>query len=152
MKLRESSLSSNTIQIFPEEYLVYHLRSQFLGNWTDSVKLQMSSVWAQYLGQSQMNFSGWEEPCWSLPVTLIQFILRIIIDTKLRKGSCITLAPKKLYFSKESIFKNEINKTGHCIDRLPHHCRSSLGVLYPFWSLTLIFFSFDQKDYFDYFV
>lgn len=102
----------------------------------------MSSVWAQYLDQSQMNISGWEEPCWSLPVTLIQFILRIIIDTKLCKGSCITLAPKKLYFSKESILKNEINKTECCIDRLPHHCRSSLGVLYPFWSLTLIFFFF----------
>ena len=114
----------------------------------------MSSVWAQYLDQSQMNISGWEEQCWSLPVTLIQFILRIIIDTKLCKGSCITLAPKKLYFSKESILKNEINKTECCIDRLPHHCRSSLGVLYPFWSLTLIFFffSFDPKDYFDYFV
>ena len=39
MKLKESSLSSDTIQILPEEYLVYHLRSQFLGNWTDSVKL-----------------------------------------------------------------------------------------------------------------
>lgn len=105
----------------------------------------MSSVWAQYLGQSQMNISGWEEPCWSLPVALIQFILRIIIDTKLCKGSCITLAPKKLYFSKESIFQNEINKTEHCIDRLLHHRRSSLGVLYPFWSLMLIFFHLTKK-------
>lgn len=57
MQLSTKCSSSGTDQILSEEYPVYQFRALVLGHRVDSVTLWMSSVWAQCLGQSQMNLS-----------------------------------------------------------------------------------------------